>query len=79
MRQKGRSSSRGLSYDVWHLGHGTGGVGKVGREARGALTRKDTIKGFGGGFELGFLSPQSFHPCVAFWCLSQAAAAAGAL
>lgn len=55
------------------------GWGREGREARGALTRKDTIKGFGGGFELGFLSPPSLRPCVAFGSLSRAPAAAGPL
>lgn len=59
-----------------------GTPGRVGQQRAGSkrgVNQKDTIKGLGCGFELGLLPRQPVRACIAFWSLSQAAAAAGPL
>lgn len=76
MRQKGRSSSWGLSYHVWPRGHSKRGVGKRGQGGKRGVNQKRHNEGL----QLWVRTGVSFSVFASLgWSLSQAAAAAGPL
>ena len=56
----------GTAWEAWGRGH----------EGKRGVNQQRHNEGLGWRGGLGFLSPLSWHPCVAFWSLFQAAAAA---